>query len=116
MLLEKLAKVVTVLTTNYDLGLDLALAAETGGALSPLPGTDSKDAPPTFTASLDGGRLQYIKIHGCITKRESLVFTMERLAELTFQPERLRKLISQAIAHPRSCSSFRSATVLATLT
>jgi hypothetical protein len=88
LLSKELAKAVTVLTTNYDLGLDVALEIEAEDELHLHPGSDPEKAPPAYMA-LDGN-LGYVKVHGCVTRPKSLVFTMERLAELTFNPEELR--------------------------
>jgi hypothetical protein len=88
LLSKKLAKAVTVLTTNYDLGLDAALKIEARHKLPLHPGADPEKTPPAYRAR--DGNLGYVKVHGCITKPKSLVFTMERLAELTFNPEELQ--------------------------
>jgi hypothetical protein len=90
-LANRLAKVVTVATTNYDLGLDLSLAEELNQPLESTSTDQAEDCSPAYSLDSDGGRLQYIKIHGCITKPKSLVFTMERLTELTFNPGKLRR-------------------------
>lgn len=91
LLSKKLAKAVTVLTTNYDLGLDVALGRKAGRELHLHQGAEPEKVPPDYM--LLDGNVGYVKVHGCVTELKSLVFTMERLAELTFNPGRLRRCL-----------------------
>ncbi len=75
---------VIVLTTNYDLGLDLAFE-ELNLPKVRYQGIDQLDINiPTYTFL--NNKLKYIKLHGCILEPKTLVFTMERLTKLTFWP------------------------------
>lgn len=77
---------VTLLTTNYDLGLDVALAAISNAVHEPIQACPF----PAYVVRLDGGRsFRYAKIHGCISEPASLMYTYEKLAAGVLRPEPL---------------------------
>lgn len=93
LLMSGRARTVTVLTTNYDRGLDLALRETFGRELD-----DVKMAPfPAWSLREGAGVLQYAKLHGCIRRHESLVFTFEKLAAGILQPEAGREFLARWI-------------------
>ena len=81
-----LTPVVTVLTTNYDLGLESAWSESSGVTLVQI-----KDASFPAYDVMQGNRrqLRYGKLHGCLRERDSLVYTFEKLADGVLRPERM---------------------------
>jgi hypothetical protein len=82
---------ITVLTTNYDFGLDVELAK----IFDLKPWRDSRVFVPAFKADFGGGKqLQYIKLHGCMSDEASLVFTFETLSGLIFDTVKYTELFT----------------------
>lgn len=75
---------ITILTTNYDLGLDQAMCEISDGKLERI-----EKAPfPAYKCLLPGGMsIRYGKLHGCIREPASLVYTFERLTDSILRPE-----------------------------
>ncbi len=80
---------VTIFTTNFDLCLDIAL----WGSLDERNGRESGDIEDknlrkhvlTFRETSEEGRkIRLVKLHGCVSRPESLVHTFERMARLIF--------------------------------
>ena len=83
-----LAERVTILTTNYDLGLERAVVGE----LTPIVGID--DFVPSLSARLPSGKtLQLVKLHGCI-ERGRLVYAFSQMGRLLFETDRLRGVLA----------------------
>jgi hypothetical protein len=91
------AQPVTVLTTNYDVGLESAWHESPGVSLEAVPYTPF----PVSWVTRQGRRIcRYGKLHGCINARDSLVYTFERLADVIFRPDRLAEFLRAWFPEP----------------
>jgi hypothetical protein len=70
---------ISILTTNYDLCLDTAL---TELFLSKEDKNFSAGIPAYEFTMENGKYLRYVKLHGCIEKKNSLVFTLNQMKNL----------------------------------
>jgi hypothetical protein len=71
---------VTILTTNYDTLLEIALETRLRRKLRPVAGMPC----PCFEMDVEGTPVRLAKLHGTILDRHSLVFAFSQVASLTF--------------------------------
>ena len=95
LLQNDLAERVSILTTNYDMGLEQAICRvlDLAAELAPIPKID--EFVPALSAQLPRGKsLQLVKLHGCI-KRRRLVYAFFQMGRLVFETERLRGILAE---------------------
>lgn len=76
---------ITLLTTNYDQCIE--------DTLKPEKWPEANKILPSFVRRYASGKeIQLIKLHGCLSQRDTLVFAFSQMSKLIWKPERLEKL------------------------
>ncbi len=90
----RLADQVTIVTTNYDMCLDDALRKTLGDPTAPL---HQRTTPllPLREYSTEHGCIRYLKIHGCLSRPESLVFSFGQMLRLLTSHDWERAILDQ---------------------
>lgn len=87
LLVSRLAGQVSVLTTNYDTCLDSALEDGIGK------GVVAFRRHGVIGSEYHGGKLKYVKLHGCIRTPKSLVFTFRQMLRLMASDKWKKRLV-----------------------